>query len=593
MSSDVKLPAEVLRLRDAAARRLVDVKNVQLPRLCECTHAAQELMALETELNDTLHTVTSLVQQISDEVDDAESAAERTALQELARAQQAQLASVRQDARRALLQAHRAMVARQESAARTSLLAPSSQHVGASTAPTDRASATSERVTSTLQRTVALMSSELEKSGYSAQLLEESSETISQVSTKYASFNDLLRDSISMIRQMERAELVDLGILAASIVFFAGCVMYILYARIFSRGLSAISLVWRTSSYVGSGALGGLSSISAAVSSVAKAPRNRPKPEAPGMSASDARKGDPLEDAVRYAKTAAPQEHAAMPGMDTWQVDHGRVRRKESAKEESNSPSDSRDTHSSGVSSESGPETSRPDTAIHVLDSPALTSMSSVSIPTASSDLDSFGFYESAHLSSSAQSGAAHEDISSMTANPSSLKDKSDSMDAIALADVENSKHTADLNDPADLTDPTHLKQATDSMDVSEPTPSATWSPIVSPSDPDSYLYEPISDLASYSMPFDPKPTVSPERGTYQAEAIEGAVPSGYEDTEHIKGIASWASEEQRSPENLPADEEPGFKLEIATPSPTRSPETSLASTPTENTGHILSLIHL
>ena len=139
------------------------------------------------------------MQQISDEVDDAESAAERTALQELARAQQAQLASVRQDARRALLQAHRAMVARQESAARTSLLAASSRHVGASTAPTDRASATSERVTSTLQRTVALMSSELEKSGYSAQLLEESSETISQVSTKYASFNDLLRDSISMI----------------------------------------------------------------------------------------------------------------------------------------------------------------------------------------------------------------------------------------------------------------------------------------------------------------------------------------------------------------------------------------------------------
>lgn len=593
MSGDVKLPAEVLRLRDAAARRLVDVKNVQLPRLCECTHAAQELMALETELNDTLHTVTSLVQQISDEVDDAESAAERTALQELARAQQAQLASVRQDARRALLQAHRAMVARQESAARTSLLAASSRHVGASTAPTDRASATSERVTSTLQRTVALMSSELEKSGYSAQLLEESSETISQVSTKYASFNDLLSDSISMIRQMERAELVDLGILAASIVFFAGCVMYILYARIFSRGLSAISLVWRTSSYVGSGALGGLSSFSAAVSSVAKVPQNRPKPEARGMSASDVREGDPLEDALRYAETAAPQEHAEMPGMDAWQVDHGRERRKESTKEESSSPSDSRDTQSSGVSFESGPETSRPDTAMHVLDSPALTSMSSASIPAASSDLDFFGFYESAHLSSSAQSDgaehgtSAHEDISSMTANPVSLKDTSDWTDAISLAGMVNSKHTSDLNDPADLTDPTDLKHATDSMDVSEPTRSATWDPIMSSSVLGSYLHVPTSDSASYSMLFDPKATASPDRGTYQAEAIAGAVSSGYEDTEHIKGIASLASEEQHSPANLPAEKEPGSKLETASPSPTLSPTTSPASTPTKNIGLI------
>ena len=100
-------------------------------------------------------------------------------------------------------------------------------------------------MTHALQRTVALMSTELEKSGYSSQLLEESSEMLGQVSDRYESFNDLLRNSVSLIRQMERAELIDVGLLAGSIAFFAGCVLYILYVRVISRGLWAVGAAWK------------------------------------------------------------------------------------------------------------------------------------------------------------------------------------------------------------------------------------------------------------------------------------------------------------------------------------------------------------
>jgi protein transport protein SEC20 len=191
------LPAEALRLRDAVSRRLHDVYHVQIPRLSEC----KDVSEYETELHETLQRIASLVQQMADDIDDAESAAERAALKTLVDTNRHELMRVRQASRRALLAAHRATASRQEASARSALLSHAArQNSGVRAAPMDRASATSEQVTGALQRTVKLMSSELEKSGYSTQLLTESSETIAQVSNKYASFNDLLRDSVSMIR---------------------------------------------------------------------------------------------------------------------------------------------------------------------------------------------------------------------------------------------------------------------------------------------------------------------------------------------------------------------------------------------------------
>lgn len=284
------LPADALRLRDAVARRLHDVYHVQIPRLAEC----QDVSEYETELHETLQRIASLVQQMADDMEDAESSAERAALKTLVDTERNELMRVRQASRRALLAAHRAAVSRQQASARSTLLGHAArQNSGVRAAPMDRASATSEQVTGALQRTVKLMSSELEKSGYSTQLLAESSETIAQVSNKYASFNDLLRDSVSMIRQMERAELVDFGILVASIAFFLACVLYILYVRIFSRGIHALSLTWHASSSIGSSALGLFSALKH------REPRHV------------SREHDPIEEAIRFAsmEEAVPRRH--------------------------------------------------------------------------------------------------------------------------------------------------------------------------------------------------------------------------------------------------------------------------------------------
>ena len=270
MANVVRAPAPS-SLCDAIERRLHDVKEVQVPRLVACT-SASDLAELEAELQATLHKIASFVQQLDDDVEEGETPEERQALRDMAHKQRKALQALRQDTRRALLTAHRAVQAHQHMAARTALLGTAPKATVTSLdGPKDRAGATSEQVTSALQRTVALMSGELEKSGYSAQLLEESSDVLSQVSQKYESFNDLLRDSISLIRQMERAELVDFGILAGSILFFVGCVAYILYVRVLSRGIWALGTAWRATNYVGAGAWGGASSLAAAASSAAAA----------------------------------------------------------------------------------------------------------------------------------------------------------------------------------------------------------------------------------------------------------------------------------------------------------------------------------
>lgn len=103
----------------------------------------------------------------------------------------------------------------------------------------------SQDVTDALRRTVALMSSELEKSAMSSQLLEESTQTLSSLSMQYGSLSTLMTNSAHMIRTMEREDLIGKAMMAASFLFFLGCIFYILYVRILSRGIGLISFVFR------------------------------------------------------------------------------------------------------------------------------------------------------------------------------------------------------------------------------------------------------------------------------------------------------------------------------------------------------------
>ncbi|PKI84271.1 hypothetical protein MVES_001529 [Malassezia vespertilionis] len=235
---DELLPRAVQALRESAARRVRDCLTLS------------DFAAAESGLHATLGKIAALAQSVADEAEEGDTPAARHAIAIAAKADRDTHDALRVAARRALLTAHRAVLAKQESAAREALRlgsASARNRVGAVKpgSADDRAAAASEDVTSALQRTVALMSTELEKSGYSAQLLEESSETIVQVNAAYGSFGELLQNSVLIIRQMERAELFDLLTLAAALMFFVGCVSYILYVRIVGRGIWVLGTAWK------------------------------------------------------------------------------------------------------------------------------------------------------------------------------------------------------------------------------------------------------------------------------------------------------------------------------------------------------------
>lgn len=109
----------------------------------------------------------------------------------------------------------------------------------------DKLMTASQDVTDALRRTVALMSSELEKSAMSSQLLEESSQTISSLSMQYGSLTTLMSNSAKMIKTMEREDLIGKGMVAAAFLFFLGCVGYIVYVRLISRGIGLVGFFFR------------------------------------------------------------------------------------------------------------------------------------------------------------------------------------------------------------------------------------------------------------------------------------------------------------------------------------------------------------
>lgn len=89
------------------------------------------------------------------------------------------------------------------------------------------------------------MSTELQKSSYSAQLLDESCGALHSIGQEYASFGEVLRNSTSLIRSMQRQDLIDAAILAASALFFALCIAYIVKVRVWDRGVGIVSFFWR------------------------------------------------------------------------------------------------------------------------------------------------------------------------------------------------------------------------------------------------------------------------------------------------------------------------------------------------------------
>lgn len=102
----------------------------------------------------------------------------------------------------------------------------------------------SQDVTTALERTLGLLSQELEKSSFSSQLLDESSQSLTSISLEYTSFSSLIKSSTHLIKTMERADFYDRLMVFASFAFFLLCVGYILKRRIWDNGISILSFIF-------------------------------------------------------------------------------------------------------------------------------------------------------------------------------------------------------------------------------------------------------------------------------------------------------------------------------------------------------------
>ncbi|SNX86656.1 uncharacterized protein MEPE_05365 [Melanopsichium pennsylvanicum] len=226
-----------------------DVINHQIPRLQTCSSASL-LTDYEAEILSSIHGLKRQLNDLKFAVDEAESEAERREIASLVLEATQKLEE--QNSRKALLSARRSIQNARTLQDRSHLnLAADSakERTGgrgsASSSGQDKLITASQDVTDALRSTVSLMASELEKSAMSSQLLDESTQTISSLSFQYGSLSTLMSNSVNLIKTMEREDLIGKGMVALSFVFFLGCVGWIVYARIVSKGVGLIGFFFR------------------------------------------------------------------------------------------------------------------------------------------------------------------------------------------------------------------------------------------------------------------------------------------------------------------------------------------------------------
>lgn len=248
-SSPSLIIPDLVAVHTSFQRYSQDVINHQIPRLQTCTSASL-LTDYEAEIISSIEGLKRQVNDLTFAIDEAESEAERREISHLAATSSQQLEEMRQSTRKALLSARRSIETARTAEARAGLqLAADSakERTGgrAGSSGEDKLMTASQDVTDALRRTVSLMSSELEKSAMSSQLLEESSQTISSLSYQYGSLTTLMSNSAKMIKTMEREDLIGKGMVAAAFLFFLSCVGYIVYVRLISKGIGLLGFFFR------------------------------------------------------------------------------------------------------------------------------------------------------------------------------------------------------------------------------------------------------------------------------------------------------------------------------------------------------------
>ncbi|KAK9762740.1 Vesicle transport protein S20 [Basidiobolus ranarum] len=96
---------------------------------------------------------------------------------------------------------------------------------------------TATDVTDSLRRTTQLMSQEIERSAYSAKVLDDSSKMLRSTHNEYRGFNSVMRASKQLITKLEQSDWTDRLLILFGLLVFMLVVLYILKKRLWIPGL--------------------------------------------------------------------------------------------------------------------------------------------------------------------------------------------------------------------------------------------------------------------------------------------------------------------------------------------------------------------
>ncbi|KAJ7126136.1 Sec20-domain-containing protein [Mycena epipterygia] len=230
---------ETLQVIAAAQRHEKDLAEFQIPRLRSCQGPLSLQQNLAAEQREDVDTFARQIEALDVLVDDQKGSKNRRELKAIVDDFTQNLASLRKDARAALLTSKRTIDSLSKSH-REELLSSSavSEKRDFNEKITDDAlMAASDNVTDAMQRTMSLLQGELERSVLSTQMLADSTASLRSTSNTHDTLTSVMDTSKQLITALEKSDWLDRVLIFSALLFFILVVLFILKQRVFDRGM--------------------------------------------------------------------------------------------------------------------------------------------------------------------------------------------------------------------------------------------------------------------------------------------------------------------------------------------------------------------
>ncbi|KAJ6541130.1 Sec20-domain-containing protein, partial [Mycena sp. CBHHK59/15] len=218
---------ETAQLIAAAHRHQTDLAEFQIPRLRSCQGPLSLQQNLAAELREDVDTFARQIEALDVLIGDQKGPKNRRELEGIVDEFNESLASLRREARAALLASKRTI---------DSFTVSEKQDPNEKVTD-DALMAASDNVTTALQRTIGLMQGELERSVLSTQMLDSSTTTLRSASSTHDTLTGVMDTSKQLITALEKSDWLDRILIFSALFFFILVVLFILKQRIFDRGM--------------------------------------------------------------------------------------------------------------------------------------------------------------------------------------------------------------------------------------------------------------------------------------------------------------------------------------------------------------------